>query len=176
MGFFWIRWIPIAREDRAAGINLVKRLRESFPESMIVANCGFDLVPELADTINGVLVESVFGTFDFAAEIYRPVPLADTEILRDQLKRIEALGLEAWVLDYAAPGEAETAFAIAARIQAEGWRAFVSTPDLRGAALAPWRQIPRRVFSLYGNLATEAIAVPHVRDSSCPWRSCSGAF
>ncbi|GAB5560360.1 MAG: bifunctional glycoside hydrolase 114/ polysaccharide deacetylase family protein [Synoicihabitans sp.] len=156
-GFFLDTVDSIAAEDREQGIRLIKRLREDFPDSTIVANRGFGLVPALRDTIDGVLVESVFGTFDFTTQVYRPVPAEETAILRDRLEEVEQLGLEAWVLDYADPADPDRAFEIATKIKDEGWHAFVSTPELRGAALAPWREIPRRIFSFYGNLATETI-------------------
>lgn len=153
-GFFLDTLDSIAQEDRAAGFELLHRLRTANPQATIIANRGFDMLPDLEGIVDGVLVESVFGTFDFETEVYRTVSSADTEYLVERLTKIEAAGFKVLVLDYADPQDEETAFAIAAKIEEKGWSAFVSTPELRGAALAPWREVPRRVFSLYGNLAT----------------------
>lgn len=156
-GFFLDTLDSIAEADRAAGIELLRRLRAANPKAKIIANRGFGMLPDLKDVVDGVLVESVFGTFDFEKEVYRSVPPADTEYLVQRLEEVEKSGFDVLVLDYADPKDSETAFAIAEKINSRGWSAFVSTPELRGAALAPWREVPRRVFSLFGNLATEVI-------------------
>lgn len=156
-GFFLDTLDSISASDRGAGIELLRRLRAAHPAAKIIANRGFDLLPDLEGIVDGVMAESVFGTFDFENEIYHAVPSADTEYLTQRLATVEELGFDVLVLDYADPRDSDAAFAIADQIQERGWSAFVSTPELQGAALAPWREVPRRVFSLYGNLATEVL-------------------
>jgi len=155
-GFFLDTLDSIAPSDRAGGIELLRRLRAKAPDGYILANRGFELLGELGEAIDGVLVESVFGTFDFEQSIYKPVTVPDTAYLVDRLQRLERTGLDVFVLDYADPVDAAGAQSIARRIMEKGWSAFVSTPELQGAVLAPWREVPRRVFSLYGNMAVEA--------------------
>lgn len=156
-GFFLDTLDSIATVDRKGGIALLKRLREKTPTGYILANRGFDMLGDLKGLVDGVLVESVFGTFDFEQKVYQAVAPADTKYLVDRLKRLEATGLDVFVLDYADPNAPQQAEEIARKISHEGWAPFVSTPELQGAALAPWREVPRRVFSFYGNLALEPI-------------------
>lgn len=156
-GFFLDTLDSIDVRDRAAGVALLQRLRASFPEAHIMANRGFDLLPELEGVVDSVLVESVYGTFDFEREVYRKVPEEETRALERRLQEVEQLGYEIYVLDYADPLDENRAFEIAAQIEQKGWHAMVSTPSLQGTVLAPWRLVPRRVFSFYGNLATELI-------------------
>jgi peptidoglycan/xylan/chitin deacetylase (PgdA/CDA1 family) len=156
-GFFLDTLDSIAVADRKDGIALLKRLREKTPTGYILANRGFDMLGDLKGVVDGVLVESVFGTFDFEKKVYESVAPADTKYLVDRLKRLEQTGLDVFVLDYADPNAPNRAQEIARKISDEGWAPFVSTPELQGAALAPWREVPRRVFSFYGNLALEPI-------------------
>ena len=156
-GFFLDTLDSIAPADRAAGVALVQRLRALNPKGMIVANRGFELLPTLGKTVDGVLVESVFGTFDFERRVYLPVSAGVTTQLVNRLRELKQNGLQVFVLDYADPQNEPEARRIAQRIEDEGWSAFVSTPELRGTALAPWREVPRRIFSFYGNLALEPI-------------------
>ena len=154
-GFFLDTLDSVSPEGRAAAITLVKRLKALDPTAMIVANRGFELLPALRGVVDGVMAESLLGTYDFAEQRYRGVPPAETAALTARLREAEAAGLQVYVLDYVDPHDAARARAVAKRILDLGWNAFVSTPSLRGAVLAPWREVPRRVFSFYGNLASD---------------------
>ncbi|MCF3651875.1 endo alpha-1,4 polygalactosaminidase [Synoicihabitans lomoniglobus] len=154
-GFFLDTLDSVESDGRAGAVALVRRLRQLQPQAMIVANRGFDLLPDLQDVVDGVLVESVFGTFDFNDRRYRPVAANDTAVLVERLHALKSEGYEVFVLDYADPTDEPTARNIASRIGAEGWHALVATPDLRGTVLAPWRDVGRRVFSFYGNLSAD---------------------
>lgn len=156
-GFFLDTLDSVDAKDRDALIELVGRLRDLVPAGQIIANRGFGFLDALAPLVDGVMAESVFGTVDLVSGEYRPVSSPTSAQLIQELKKWEGIGLQIYVLDYADPGDAERAREISESIAALGWSAFVSTPDLRGSCLGPWRQVPRRVFSLYGNLATELI-------------------
>ncbi len=137
-------------------VETVRRLRAAFPKKRIVVNRGFAAFPELRDSIDGVLAESLFATHDFATKTNRAVAPAETEALLVELRKIAAAGRAVYVLDYAdpAPAAATNAMTVASRISALGYHAFVSTPALDGAALAPLRPVARRICSFYGNLST----------------------
>ncbi len=137
-------------------VATIKRLRTAFPQKRIVVNRGFGAFAELQDSIDGVLVESVFATHDFATKTNRPVAAADTTALLAELQKITAAGRAVYVLDYAdpAPTAASQAMAVAEKIRVLGYHAFVSTPALDGAALAPLRPVARRICSFFGNLST----------------------
>ena len=167
-GFFLDTLDSVDSQDHDALIRLVSRLRELAPDGVIIANRGFSLLGAMQDLVDGVLVESVFGTVDLATDTYRAVPQQQTEVLLAELKKWERAGLDVFVLDYADPQDKARAREISDLIQAQGWSAFVSTPDLRGACLAPWRQIPRRIYSLYGNLSTELIDHGRVTQTGPP--------
>ncbi|WP_438483583.1 endo alpha-1,4 polygalactosaminidase [Oleiharenicola lentus] len=137
---------------RAGLVTLVKQLRTSFPQKRIVINRGFFAFDELRDTVDGVLVESLFETHDFTVKNYRAVATPETEALLAELKRVADAGRSVYVLDYADPAKPERADHAADRIRALGYHAFVSTPTLDGKMLAPLRVVPRRICAFFGNL------------------------
>ncbi len=139
---------------RAGLVALVRRLRAAFPQKKIIINRGFFVFDDLRDAIDGVLVESVFATHDFATKTYRAVNADETSALLAELKKVSAAGRSVYVLDYVDPLDAARATETARRVQALGFHAFVSTPALDGAMLAPLRPVARRICAFYGNLTT----------------------
>ncbi len=156
-GFLLDTLDSIAPADRPAAVALVKRLRGLKPTGMIIANRGFDLLSDFDSMVDGVLAESVFGTFDFEQKVYRAVAPSETTQLINRLRSLAQGGLKVYVLDYADPRDEKGAYRMAEQIQTEGWSAFVSTPALQGESLAPWRIVPRRVFSFFGNQALDPV-------------------
>jgi hypothetical protein len=144
---------PRRAAARAGLIATIKRLRAAFPQQRIVINRGLFAFAELRDTVDGVLVESLFESHDFATKSPRAVPAAETEQLLAALQPVTAAGRDIYVLDYAPPGDAARALAAARKIQALGFHAFISTPELSGTMLGPLRPVARRICSLFGNLS-----------------------
>jgi len=153
---------PNFREQyRAALVNLIKALKTRYPDRAIILNRGFPLISKLIGTIDGVLVESLYRKYDFKTRSYVPETAAGTQWLLDVLTRIKRAGLEVYVVDYVAPADRELARRTAAKIRSHGFHPFVSTIELEGqylhlppanAPLPPGaKEIPRRVFALYGN-------------------------
>ena len=142
---------------RAGLVAAVKRLRAAFPQHRIVVNRGFFAFAELRDTVDGVLVESLYETHDFATKAHRAVPAADTAHLLDALRPVTAAGRAVYILDYTDPADPARADAAVARIRAHGFHAFVSTPTLDGRSLAPLRPVRRRICAFFGNLSEEQL-------------------
>ncbi len=142
--------------ERAAAFQtglteLIIALRERFPEKKIVVNRGFSVMDAIRDSIDGVLVESVFGSFEHSSGNYVDVSESDTKILLGLLSSLQDGGKAVYVLDYADPLEPERGQRISNSAAAEGFHTFVSTPSLSGISVAPLRKIPRKVLVLYGN-------------------------
>lgn len=139
---------------RTGLVAVITRLRAEFPQHRIVVNRGFFAFPALRELIDGVLVESLFETHDFATKSYRAVPESETAQLLAELDRVTEAGRAVYVLDYTAPHDANRARAAATRIRALGFHAFISTPALDGEMLAPLQPVTRRICAFYGNQAT----------------------
>ena len=138
-------------EYREGLIALVKSLRETFPAKKIVVNRGFSVLDAIRDSIDGVLVESVFGTFQHDTAEYFDVKESDTTALLGLLRPLRDSGKSVYVLDYASPDTVARAQDLAQRALAEGFHSLVSTSALNGLVLAPFRKIPRKVLVLYGS-------------------------
>ncbi|NNM30857.1 MAG: hypothetical protein HKO57_15160, partial [Akkermansiaceae bacterium] len=134
--------------------SLVLRLHSTYPGLPIILNRGFDLVDQLPDgTLSGVLIESVYQTFDHAAKSYGPVPGNDTRALESRIASLRKRNLPVLVIDYVDPSEPELAAATAARIEALGAAALVTEPDLQGMILAPAAPVRRQILVLFGTEA-----------------------
>ncbi len=132
-------------------IGIVKSLRESYPDKRIVVNRGFSVMDGIKDSIDGVLVESVFGTFRHDSGDYLDVKASDTEYLLNRLKPWHESGLGVYVLDYASPDDVPRAMELSRRAEEQGFHSLISTPALDGQIVAPLRKIPRKVLVLYGS-------------------------
>ena len=126
-----------AEKYRAALVKLIKNLKAAYPEKKILMNRGFELLPELEGVVDGLVVESVFQTYDFAKKEYVKARASDTEQLLKQIKEVRAGGLPVAVIDYVSPDDKELAARTAKRIEALGCSAFVTTPALGGVNLVP---------------------------------------
>ena len=122
---------------RKALVGLLHQMRSRWPTHRIVINRGFPLLAELKGLIDGVLVESVYQTYDFATKRYVPVKPSDSEWLVNHIKTAQALGFAVYGVDYVTPANRKLAVTTAERLRALGMIPLVTTPELRGAILAP---------------------------------------
>lgn len=138
------------RACREALIGLIKELRRRFPVAPIILNRGFSLLDDVASSVSGVLVESVFQTFDPKTRQYRAVMPEDTAWLEKRIRDIQARRLPVYAVDYVAAHQKNLARETAKKLSALGCIPFVTTQELDGTALAPLGEVPRRVLVLYG--------------------------
>ncbi len=149
--------------QRSGLIALIHRLHATFPDRPIIVNRGFDTVPSIRADVEGMMVESVYAAYDFAALRYVAANPSETAQLVAIMEREAAAGLEVFVLDYADPADPAAALAAAQRILAAGYHAFVSTPDLDGVALGPWHPIAPAIISAPVGLSVAPGAVAELR-------------
>ncbi len=136
---------------RKAVVNAILRLRHDFPGKRIVLNRGFDVVGEVAESIDSVLVEGLYQTWSPEKKEYIPTRVEGTEWLLSHIAHIQAKKLPVFVVDYVRPDDTTLARVTAKRIRARGCIPFVTTPDIQGEELAPLREVPRRIAVLYGS-------------------------
>ena len=91
---------------RPGMVKMIHELRAALPEAIIVMNQGFDVVAEVAALVDGVMIESLTATYNFAAKTYElnsPAAL-DFHLRRAQnilAPQAQKHGLRILVLDYA---------------------------------------------------------------------------
>lgn len=135
---------------RESLVRIVRKLRARYPDKQIVLNRGFSFLDQVAAEISGVLVESVFQTFDRATGQYKAVDPQGTRWLESQIRHVQMLGLPFYAVDYVDPNAPDLALRTARRLSDMGCIPFVTTPDLDGQPLAPVREVPRRILVLFG--------------------------
>ena len=145
-----------AEEFRHGLLELIRELKKVYPGKTLVMNRGFDLIPALGrETIDGVLVESVFRSFDHQTRQFIPVEAAHTRTLVDQIEALRADGFPVYVIDYVKPGDHETVADTEKRIRELGAVPFLTTPELDGT-ISAGGQVARRVLVLFGHDPEEA--------------------
>jgi len=87
-----------ATEFREGLIRLVKDLRLAFPDKRIVVNRGFAVMDELLSVIDGVMVESVFGSFDHKSGAFLSVAATQTAAILNLVKPLQTAGKDVYVL------------------------------------------------------------------------------
>lgn len=140
-----------AAEIRAGTATLIRKLRQAYPEKQIVLNRGFSLFESVHGSVDGILAESLFQTYDFKTKRYEALESADTRWLQQNLSRWKEAGLDVYVIDYVDPAQPDLARETALKIEALDYNAFITTPELMGHVLAPLREVKRKVLSLHGN-------------------------
>lgn len=107
--------------------RLVSDLHAKFPQALIVANGGLDLLPHAASALSGVAVESVFTDYDFAAKQYRVrAPEKARERAAWLSQTVAPYGLPLLVLEYVAPEATGSRKGVAGEVKAAGFVPFVS--------------------------------------------------
>lgn len=114
-------------DSAAAGatLELIKAVREQFPQAILVANRGFHMLPEVAKWVDGVLFEAFSTTH---TPVYAPHDLAGLVYTAHWLDCLDSLALPVFALDYADTPEL-AAFA-RARAAELGQSTFVTTRSL----------------------------------------------
>ncbi|MCB1077461.1 MAG: hypothetical protein KDM64_06490, partial [Verrucomicrobiae bacterium] len=106
--------------------------------------------------VDGILVESVFQTFDPESRDYRQVEPRQTRSLVAQVRKAAASGLPVYAVDYLPPTAPHDEIANAAKeLRAIGAVPFLTTPDLNGTVVGGG-EVARRVLVLYGYDPKEA--------------------
>ena len=117
------------RGMRRAAVSLVRAIRRAHPRIPIMMNRGYALLPDLVDSIDAVLAESMVSSYDFAAKTYTSVPedviSRQIEMLRPARAAVRPLPV--FSLDYCNADDADSRRAIYARERALGHTPYVGT-------------------------------------------------
>jgi hypothetical protein len=141
---------PQARSRaRGALVLLVREMARRHPEVQLLLNRGFELLPELAGVVHGVVAESLFDRFDAGSGRYTRVPERDRKwLLQRLLEARDRYQLPVTVVDYRPPAQRAEARATAEKICALGFGAWVADGALGTVGVSSLEIIPRRVLIL----------------------------
>lgn len=148
-----------AKEFDAAAVGIVRALKARHPGKPLILNRGFRIWDAALAHADGVLIESLFRTFDSRTGPYTAVPKDGTDWLLGKLAPARAAKLPVYVVDYVDPAQRALAEETARRIEELGFSAFITTPALDGKALGPKPRpdVPRRLLCLFGNQSQDPL-------------------
>ncbi|MGE0590973.1 MAG: endo alpha-1,4 polygalactosaminidase [Vicinamibacterales bacterium] len=120
------------RGMREAAVRLVQTIRQHYPDVVLMVNRGYDLMPDIAGSIDIVLGESVLTTFEPTTKAYARVAPADAAWQVSALRRARARNprLQVFTLDYWDPADREGIRRLYAEQRANGFVPYVATPLL----------------------------------------------
>jgi hypothetical protein len=136
-------------EQRRGLVTLLRAFKSRHPEARLLINRGFELLPEIAPLVQGVVAESLFDRWDAGKRQYTRVPEADRAWLLDRLNEVRRrYQLPVTVIDYRPSHEREAARETARRIVALGFEPWVCDGALGEVGIGRHEILPRRVLIL----------------------------
>ncbi len=111
-------------ETRPGVIQLLQRMRDTFPDLHLIANRGFSVLDEIAPLVDAFLFESYSSYHQ--GDMCEPWPVEDQAWLTLQAVRLQATGLPILALDYANPDQPELIKYAHGRARAAGFIPYVT--------------------------------------------------
>lgn len=115
-----------------SAVDLVRAIRQRFPELPLMVNRGYALLPRIASEIDMLLGESVHTTYDAKARKYVRVSAEGVQWQHDLMNAARRIkpSLRLFSLDYWSPADPQGVARIYAEAQANGFVPYVATIDL----------------------------------------------
>lgn len=148
---------PAQVAAHVAGLRaIVRAVKRRHPDARILLNRGFELLPAVAGSVDGVVAESLFESYDHASRRYAPVPAREREALLALLREVTARhGLPVTVIDYVPATDPDKRAETARRILRAGFEPWVTGPALDEIGVGRVRVVPRKVMVVYRHEPTE---------------------
>ena len=127
----------LLKRYQAALATVIERIAQRWPSHPLVVNRGFAMLPRLKSHLSGVLIESIYHSFDPATKRYRVLPEADSAWLEDRIRDVQAQGLKVYAVDYASPVQRTEALQAVRRLRKLGCVPLITTHRLNGDIVAP---------------------------------------
>jgi polysaccharide biosynthesis protein PelA len=112
-----------------AAVDLVKAIRMHFPQIKIMMNRGYELLPEVANSIDMVLGESVYADYNFDSKNYGKV---NHKLYQEQVKILKSAkkvnpAIKIYTLDYCNKNDRKAIAAIYKEQRKNGFIPYVAT-------------------------------------------------
>jgi polysaccharide biosynthesis protein PelA len=118
---------------KEAAAHLIKAMRYHYPQMTIMMNRGYEILPQVADSLNIILGESVYTKYNFQTKQYERVSPDDYawQVARlNQARKVNPL-IRVFTLDYWNPDDKEVVKEIYRVERENGFIPYVSTIDLQ---------------------------------------------
>lgn len=115
-----------------AAIHLVKSIREKYPQTYLMLNRAYEILPEVGKEIDFELAETLYTNYNFETKQYSIRPKQEFEWQLTQLNKARVLfpRLTVFSLDYWDPKDQEMYRKIYSIERKQGMRPYVTTPFL----------------------------------------------
>jgi len=139
---------PKAREQQRRSLcDLIASLAARHPDARFLLNRGFELLPDVAKRVHGVVAESLFDRYDAGKKAYVRVPENDRAWLLGKLREVrDRHHLPVIVIDYRPADEREQARVTAQKIKDLGFQPWVTNGAITDLGVGPLEILPRRVL------------------------------
>lgn len=157
-------WQAIAKTDadraeQAAGlIRVVAAIKARYPEAKLIANRGFEVLPQIHPWLSAVAFESYLRGWDPDKKRYQPVSEKERNWLNEQLHPVrEQYRLPIIAIDYVPPAERDLARATAKQLSDAGFIPWVADPHLATLGVGGLELLPRTVLLIYDGRETDQL-------------------
>jgi hypothetical protein len=128
-------------EYQKALSNFLKRVKEKYPNKIIIFNRGFELLDEVQPT--AIVAENLFTLNG------KEIPEGDRQWLIDRLNAAKKQGVLPVVIEYIDPFDRKKALTLAKRIQHLGFIPYVSDKNLYAVGVSETFLFPRKILVIY---------------------------
>ncbi len=142
---------PVERQQQEIGLkNTIRELKKRWPDAKLIFNRGFEVLPEIHDLAWMVAIESLYQGWDGQQKSYTTVSAADQTWIKQQAERVKTqYHLPVLMIDYVAAKDRQLARETAAKIRADGYIPWLSTPNLDVLGVGNVEVLPRKVLVIY---------------------------
>jgi polysaccharide biosynthesis protein PelA len=129
---------------------LILQIKRQYPEMQLIANRGFELLPQIAPALKAVAAESVLQGWQPKAQAYLPVAADDRQWLLKKFSEIrQQYKLPVVAIDYVAPQDRDLTRKTAQALQQLGLIAWVSDYAMQTLGIGEFEVLPKKVVVLH---------------------------
>ena len=141
---------PEAVADQWAALaRFLRAVRAKYPDAVLIANRGFEVLQEVDGVLDAVAAESLFAGWQEAEQHYASVSAEDRKWLQQRLGAARSRGLVTIGIDYLPPSRRAEARRVAREIRGLGHVPWVAPAELDALGVGALEVLPRRVLVLY---------------------------
>lgn len=130
-------------------VATIRAIKAKYPDAKLILNRGFEVLPEIKSSINGVIAESLFGGWNNKKKEYYEISDKDRIGLLKELNTVKNMGIPVTVVDYVGPSDVEKAKEIVKKINNLGFNAWVTNGDLTEIYLFDFDLLARKILLFY---------------------------
>lgn len=166
-------WQAISHTDaeraaQAAGlVRTITAIKTRYPEIKLIANRGFEIMPQIHPWLSAVAFESYYQGWDATTKRYIPVSQADRNWLDEQLRPIqEKYQLPIIAIDYAPPKNRTLMRTTAEKLQQKGFIPWVADSQLQTMGTGNKESLARTVLIVYDSRDSDDAISPSIEFSA----------